>query len=64
MKEYKFFVDLCNGTCNGHLTVKAKDEDDAYEKAMYMVGKRLLKAFPELDIEYNVELDYEYLEDE
>lgn len=57
MKEYKFFVYLCNGTCcDGYLTVKAKNEDDAYEKVMYMVGKRLMKAFPELDIEYSVEL--------
>lgn len=56
MKRYQFYVNLCGGTCGGVITVKAKDEDDAYEKAMDSVVNRLVKAFPELSIDYNVEM--------
>lgn len=56
MKEYKYYVDLCGGSCGGVMTIKAKDADDAYMKAMEDVGKRLYQAFPDLDIEYNVEI--------
>lgn len=59
---YQFYVNLCGGTCGGTLTVKAKDEDEAYEKAMDLVDKRLVKAFPELEIDYDVEIVYD-LED-
>lgn len=38
------------------MTIKAKDSDDAYEKAMDDVGQKLYKAFPDLDIEYNLEI--------
>lgn len=65
MKEYKFAVSLCNGWCDGTITVKAKDREDAYDKAMDLIGNKLMKAFPDLDIPYNVELDEnEELEDD
>lgn len=57
MKTYKFAVSLCGGWCCGYLEIKAKDEDTAYEKAMDRVANKLVKAFPTLDIEYNVECD-------
>lgn len=57
MKTYKFAVSLCGGYCGGSLEVKAEDEEKAYEKAMNCVANRLVKAFPTLDIEYNVECD-------
>lgn len=47
---------LCGGYCGGYIHVNADDEDDAYDKAIEYVGPRLYKAFPELDIEYSVEL--------
>lgn len=47
---------LCGGYCGGYIHVNADDEDDAYDKAIEYVGRRLYKAFPELDIEYSVEL--------
>ena len=56
MKEYKYYVDLCGGSCGGVMTIKAKDADDAYVKAMEDVGTRLYQTFPDLDIEYNVEI--------
>lgn len=56
MKTYKFCVILCGGYCGGYIYVDADDEDDAYDKAIEYVGPRLYKAFPELDIEYSVEL--------
>ena len=55
MKTYKFAVSLCGGWCSGHIEIKAKNEDSAYEKAMDYVVNKLVKAFPTLDIEYNVE---------
>lgn len=60
MKGYRFVVCLCGGYANGEITVKARNEDDAYEEAMKYVGKKLREALPDLDIEYNVEIvDYE-----
>jgi len=60
MKEYRFRVDLCGGYTDGFITVKADDEGNAYDKATEYVGKKLYEAFPELDIEYNVEVYEEY----
>ena len=57
MKKYKFAVSLCGGWCNGTIEVSAKDEDEAYEVAMDHVVNKLVKAFPTLDIEYNVECE-------
>lgn len=56
LKEYKYIMSLCGGYTEGELKVKAYDEDDAYNRAMDYVGKRLNKMFPTVDIEYNVEL--------
>lgn len=64
MKEYKFAVSLCGGWCNGHITVEADDEEEAYEKAMDHVVGKLVESFPDLDIEYNVECESEDSEDE
>jgi hypothetical protein len=64
MKEYKFAVSLCGGWCNGHIEIKENNENDAYEKAMDHVVGKLVEAFPDLDIEYNVECENPDLEDE
>ena len=56
MKAYRFLVSFCNGWCDGFLAVKAFDEDSAYDKAMDIVVTRLANSFPELGIDYNVEL--------
>ena len=52
---FNFDVMLCGGYANGSLEIEAQDFDEAYDKAMDMVGNKLADAFPELDIEYNVE---------
>lgn len=57
MKTYKFLVSLCGGWCNGHIEIKANNEEEAYNKAMDHVVNKLVKAFPTLDIEYNVECE-------
>ena len=56
MKEYKFVVSLCGGYAGGEISVKAEDEDSAYDKAMALVGEKLNSAFPTLIIDYAVEL--------
>ena len=64
MKTYKFAVSLCGGWCGGHINIEANGEDDAQNKAMdYVVGK-LVEAFPDLDIEYDVECENPDFEDE
>lgn len=55
MKNYKFLVSLCNGWCDGILEIKADNEDNAYDKAMDYVVNSLVKVFPTLEIDYNVE---------
>ena len=57
MKTYKFAVSLCGGWCNGGINIKAKNEEEAYDKAMDYVVNKLVQAFPMLDIEYNVECE-------
>lgn len=64
MKTYEFAVSLCGGWCGGHIKIKAKNEDVAYDKAMDFVVNKLIKAFPTLDIEYNVECENPDNEDE
>ena len=64
MKIYKFAVSLCGGWCGGHIEVKAKNEEVACDKAMDYVANKLTKAFPTLDIEYNVECENPDEEDE
>ena len=55
--KYKFAVILCGGYAGGTLKVQANDEDEAYEKAMEIVGNKLYEAFPTLSIDYNVEME-------
>lgn len=57
MNTYKFAVSLCGGWCGGFLEFEADNEDTAYEKATDYVVQKLVEAFPELDIEYDVECD-------
>ena len=56
MNTYKFAVSLCGGWCDGKLVIEADNEDDAYEKAMDYVVVRLLDAFPNFGIDFDVEL--------
>lgn len=53
--DYCFKVSLNGVYCKGTISVKATDLDDAYQKAQNKVSDGLSKAFPELDIEYDVE---------
>lgn len=55
MKAYKFAVILCGGYCGGYLEIKANNEDEAYSIAEDYVAEGLVKAFPTLDIPYNIE---------
>ena len=55
MKTYKFAVSLCNGWCSGYLDIKARSEDEAYDRAMAYINNKLTKSFPTLGIDYNVE---------
>ena len=57
MKTYKFAVSLCGGWCGGHINIKAENDEIAYDKAMDYVVNKLVKTFPTLDIEYNVECE-------
>lgn len=57
MKTYKFLVSLCGGWCNGSINIEAENEEEACDKAMDYVVDKLVKAFPTLDIEYNVECE-------
>jgi hypothetical protein len=57
-KTYKFSV--CLGDmyyCGGHIEIIADNEESAREMAMDYVANKLVKAFPTLDIEYNVECE-------
>lgn len=53
--DYQFRVSINGARCEGSVSVKAVDPDDAYQKAQEKVSDRLCRAFPELDIEYDVE---------
>lgn len=56
MKEYEFYVRLCGGFCDGTIKIEAENEDEAYGKAVELVGDKLTDAFPELDIEFDIDL--------
>ena len=43
--EYRFAVSLCNGWAGGAIIIKAQNEDEAYEKAMDYINKKLTSAF-------------------
>ena len=55
MNTYKFCVELCGGSCEGHLVIEGDDAEDAYNKAMSYVGEQLSKSFPELIIDYYID---------
>ena len=52
--EYLFEVSLNGVKCGGTISVKAVDDTDAYQKAQDKIADGLYKAFPDLDIEYDV----------
>lgn len=56
--EFKIFIgsDGIDGSCLGKMHVTENSVDEAYDAMMDIIGRRLAKAFPELDIEYSVEL--------
>ena len=55
-KKWKFFV-LVNGVhCEGVITVTAETEEEAQTAAENSFVDRWIKAFPELDVNYSVEL--------
>lgn len=58
MNKYSFLVMLNEGySCGGTITVEAENSESAEEKAMDSFVNRWIQAFPELDVDYSVELD-------
>lgn len=53
--EYLFTLSLNRVKCNGTISVKAKDSDEAYRKAQDLAKTELCSSFPSLDISYDVE---------
>jgi len=52
---YRFAVSLCDGWAeSGEIKIEANSSDEAYSKAMDLVCDRLVEAFPELGIKYDV----------
>ena len=45
-----------DGSCLGKMHVTENSVDEAYDAMMDIIGHRLAKAFPELDIPYSIEL--------
>lgn len=57
MNEYLFKLRLCDGyECGGTIKINANNEKDAYNSVIEYVGTKLYQAFPELSIDYSVEL--------
>lgn len=54
--EYLFTLSLNEVKCNGTISVKAEDPDEAYRKAQNLAKTELYISFPSLDIPYDVEL--------
>lgn len=54
MQKFDYEVYINDKKCNGVMTVEATDADDAYGKAVEIVGGKLYHALPELDIEYMI----------
>lgn len=54
-KEYEFKIFISDKYV-GKMSVIADSVKDAYNTMLETIGHRLYKAFPELDIEYSVEL--------
>lgn len=53
--EYLFTLSLNWVRCNGSISVKAKEPDEAYRKAQDLAETELCSSFPSLDIPYDVE---------
>lgn len=53
--EYLFSLSLNGIKCDGNISVKARDPDEAYRKAQDLAETELSSSFPSLDIPYNVE---------
>lgn len=56
MNEFEFKVLINERECNGVMSVEAENTDEAYEKAVELVGSRLFAVLPELDIEYEIRM--------
>ena len=55
--NYQARVSFCDGKwCGGTIVVEGYSVEDARETAIDYIGVKLYKAFPELDIEYSVEI--------
>ncbi len=59
MNKYDYLVYLNEGNvaCSGTIAVYADNPDDAYNKACDSFVNRWIVAYPELDVDYNVELE-------
>lgn len=55
-KRYEFYVKLCGGYANGTISIDARSQEQAHQKIEDIVVDKLCKAFPDLEIEYDVEL--------
>lgn len=55
LAEYLFEVSINDQKCNGTISIMAADPDSAYQKAQDQVAEGLYKAFPSLDISYDIE---------
>ena len=53
--EYLFILSLNGIKCDGTISVKAKNTDEAYRKAQDLAETELSSSFPSLDIPYDVE---------
>lgn len=53
--EYLFTLSLNRIKCNGTISVKAENPDEAYRKAQNLAETELCSSFPSLDISYDVE---------
>lgn len=57
MNEYKYKVNFGDGyQADGEISVFGLNEYNAQQDALRMVGEKLHSAFPDLDIEYSLEL--------
>ena len=57
LNNYQARVSFCDGKwCGGTIVVEGYSVEDARETAIDYIGVKLYKAFPELDIEYSVEI--------
>lgn len=57
MNKYYFLLTLNGGYCEGHIVVEAKNQEEATTKAQDSFVTRWCEAYPELEVDYDVELD-------